>query len=163
MIAFEIQAYIEQALGPLRADIVDIRDESPHGMPQTIDVPSVRHHDQPPSPPPIFRATADATWSGTYSRWEVATVRVDTAGTTGTPETSICVGASGDSVPVLEGMLCVAVTSRDNRRVVVPMDAVVATDDISINLNTEDELQIYGWETGLPLSDTSIAQILMGV
>jgi hypothetical protein len=39
----------------------------------------------------------------------------------------------------------------------------VQADNISINKNTTDKLQIYGWETGLPLAAKSIAQILMGL
>jgi hypothetical protein len=37
------------------------------------------------------------------------------------------------------------------------------TDDVSINLNTDEELQIYGWETALPAATKSLAEILMGV
>jgi hypothetical protein len=36
-------------------------------------------------------------------------------------------------------------------------------DEVSINLNTDEELQIYGWETGLPAAEKSIAEVLMGV
>jgi hypothetical protein len=36
-------------------------------------------------------------------------------------------------------------------------------DEVSINLNTDEELQIYGWETGLPAATKSLAEILMGV
>lgn len=39
----------------------------------------------------------------------------------------------------------------------------VTVDDASINYNTSDELQIYGFETGLPVSDKSVAEILMGL
>jgi hypothetical protein len=48
---------------------------------------------------------------------------------------------------------------------IAPFDKVepVEPDNISINKNTTDKLQIYGWETGLPLAAKSIAQILMGL
>jgi hypothetical protein len=39
----------------------------------------------------------------------------------------------------------------------------VTVDDASINYNTADELQIYGFETGLPAAAKSIAEILMGL
>jgi hypothetical protein len=38
----------------------------------------------------------------------------------------------------------------------------VVLDEVSINLNSESEVQIFGWETGLPLAAKSIAEILMG-
>jgi hypothetical protein len=39
----------------------------------------------------------------------------------------------------------------------------VALDEVSINLNTESEVQIFGWQDGLPLAAKSIAEILMNV
>jgi hypothetical protein len=116
MIPHEIQGFVDQAIESMRADIPKdgFRGERP------IVVPPTKVFSTPGAAPSLFRATSDATWSGTYSRWEVATVQVNTDGTEGTPETMICVGGSGDPVPITSGTLCIEVTSRDNQQVLAP-------------------------------------------
>jgi len=155
----EIDQAFSQALEPLRADIDELRASGPSSAPLPIVVPPTTYAQAKRQPPALFIATADATWNGTTTRWEVAAERVNTAGTSGSPGTFVCVGASGDDTPVLDGDLCVEVMSRDNQQVLVPLGrsevwgALGGTPGWVLGKMTVDGETTVGWVEAGPHAD----------
>jgi len=81
----------------------------------------------------LYQATADATWNGTLSQWEVTAKKTDLDGTLGMEYTLPVMGPSGASpAPVLSGDDCVLVITGDGVAALVPYrrdEALTLSDD----------------------------------